>query len=201
MLKQTFIIIYFFGLIISNGTRISYTKSSRHNQIHANRKSGIDTLLIILSGLSMTVLPVIYAATSWLNFADYALSDNWRITLGLGGTSILAGVIWLLRQSHLELGRNWTPTLQLREAHQLVTSGIYSLVRHPMYAAYWGWALAQAMLLQNLIVGFSMLIIFLPTYFYRIPHEEQMMQDYFGEVYQEYMKRTGRIFPRWNKIN
>jgi protein-S-isoprenylcysteine O-methyltransferase Ste14 len=64
-----------------------------------------------------------------------------------------------------------------------------------MYAAHLLWGVAQVFLLQNWIVGFSMLITVLPGYLYRARVEEQMMLDHFGEEYREYMERTGRLFP------
>ncbi len=65
-----------------------------------------------------------------------------------------------------------------------------------MYLAHIVWALAQILLLQNWIVGPSFLLTSLPLYFVRIPREEQMMLQTFKEEYQEYMNRTGRIFPK-----
>jgi len=65
-----------------------------------------------------------------------------------------------------------------------------------MYAAHLLWGIAQALLLQNWIAGLSMLVFFLPVYLYRVPHEEQMMLEHFGEEYRSYMNRTGRIIPR-----
>jgi protein-S-isoprenylcysteine O-methyltransferase Ste14 len=58
------------------------------------------------------------------------------------------------------------------------------------------WGFAQALLLQNWIAGLSMLVFFLPVYLYRVPREEQMMLEHFGEEYRSYMNRTGRIIPR-----
>jgi protein-S-isoprenylcysteine O-methyltransferase Ste14 len=104
--------------------------------------------------------------------------------------------IWLLWRSHVDLGRHWSPTLEVRDGHTLVTGGVFSRIRHPMYAAHWVWALGQILLLQNWIVGPSMLALFLPMYFYRVGREERMMLDHFGDEYRGYMKRTGRIVPR-----
>jgi len=56
--------------------------------------------------------------------------------------------------------------------------------------------LAQALLLQNWIAGFAMLASLLPLYLVRVPREEQMMLEHFGEEYRLYMNRTGRVVPR-----
>lgn len=109
---------------------------------------------------------------------------------------ILGGALWMFWRSHADLGRNWSPSLQLRADHQLVTAGLYRSIRHPMYASQWLWSAAQPLLLQNWIVGWSGLLLFLPLYLSRVPHEEQMMPKRFGEAYRAYMSRTGRVVPR-----
>jgi protein-S-isoprenylcysteine O-methyltransferase Ste14 len=65
-----------------------------------------------------------------------------------------------------------------------------------MYAAMWLWGMAQTLLLQNWIVGWAGLVLFVPMYVLRVPREEQMMIEQFGEAYREYMIQTGRVVPR-----
>ena len=55
---------------------------------------------------------------------------------------------------------------------------------------------AQALLLHNWLVGPLGLLSFAPVFFCRVPHEEQMMLDHFGDEYRAYMARTGRVIPR-----
>jgi len=64
-----------------------------------------------------------------------------------------------------------------------------------MYAAHLLWGIAQVLLLQNWIAGFAMLATSLPLYLVRIPREEQMMLEHFGEEYHLYMSQTGRVIP------
>jgi len=86
-------------------------------------------------------------------------------------------------------------TLQLRQDHKLITSGIYRRIRHPMYTAFWLWAIAQACLLPNWFAGFAGLVGFGFLFFGRVEREEQMMLQTFGDDYREYMARTYRIIP------
>jgi protein-S-isoprenylcysteine O-methyltransferase Ste14 len=103
-------------------------------------------------------------------------------------------VFW---RAHADLGRNWSPSLQVREGHSLITRGLYQYIRHPMYASQWLYVIAQPLLLHNWIAGLGGLLLFLPLYVLRVPAEEQMMVDGFGEEYRAYMLRTGRVLPRW----
>jgi protein-S-isoprenylcysteine O-methyltransferase Ste14 len=59
----------------------------------------------------------------------------------------------------------------------------------------WLWGVAQTLLLQNRVAGFSSLVLFLPLYLLRVPREERMMVEEFGDEYRAYMDRTGRILP------
>jgi protein-S-isoprenylcysteine O-methyltransferase Ste14 len=87
-------------------------------------------------------------------------------------------------------------SLQLKDGHKLITTGVYEKIRHPMYTAFWLWALAQALLLPNWIAGFAGLVGFGALYLLRVGPEEQLMIDQFGDEYRDYMARTGRILPK-----
>ncbi|HOO53782.1 MAG TPA: hypothetical protein PLX30_06035, partial [Methanothrix sp.] len=58
------------------------------------------------------------------------------------------------------------------------------------------WAVAQLLLLQNWIAGPAFLVASIPLYVARIPREEEMMLDQFGDEYRRYLERTGRVVPR-----
>ena len=145
-----------------------------------------------LAFLGMQVLPLIYVFTSWLGFANYRLP----IWAGIVGAVLFAFAVWLLWRSHVDLGRNWSPGLELRENHALVTDGVYRHIGHPMYASHLLWAVAQGLLLQNWIAGWIFLVVGTALYVLRVRREEQMMLGQFGEAYREYMRRTGRLVPR-----
>jgi protein-S-isoprenylcysteine O-methyltransferase Ste14 len=86
-------------------------------------------------------------------------------------------------------------TLEIRETHELITSGVYRHVRHPMYSAFFLWAVAQALLLPNFVAGLAGLTGFGTLFAFRLPREERMMKESFGEAYRAYAARTKRIIP------
>jgi len=147
--------------------------------------------VLALWGVAQLVA-ILYVLTPWFDFADYRL-PVWSGPVGIG---VFAAALLLLWRSHADLGRNWSVTLQIREGHSLVTRGVYRYVRHPMYAAHWLWGIGQALLLQNWIAGPPVLVVFLALCLLRIPREEGMMLDHFGQEYRRYMARTGRFIPR-----
>jgi protein-S-isoprenylcysteine O-methyltransferase Ste14 len=115
--------------------------------------------------------------------------------LGYLGTAAAAACLWLFYLTHRELGQNWSVSLDLRERHTLVTTGVYALVRHPMYAGFWLMALAQVLLLPNWVTGPAGLVGFGILYFGRVVREEAMMISAFGDEYRSYMRRTARVVP------
>lgn len=171
--------------------RKAHTAEVRTLKTILDRKTLPDMVLLGLAGIGM-LIPLVYVFSSVLDFADYAL-PNW---IGWIGVVLFGLAIWLLWRSHANLGRNWTPTLGIREEHRLMTEGVYKYIRHPMYAAHWLWAIAQVLMLHNWIAGYSFLIVVVPHYLMRVNNEEQMMLEQFGEEYRAYMERTRRIIPR-----
>ncbi|WP_373974086.1 protein-S-isoprenylcysteine O-methyltransferase [Chitinibacter sp. SCUT-21] len=124
---------------------------------------------------------------------------NWSFSplMALMGAGVMLLSLWMLCCSQYDLAGHGTTTWQLHTGQRLVKSGIYQHIRHPMYAAFWLWGLAQAMMLQNWLTGFSGLATFAVLYSVRMPNEERMLLKHFGAEYLAYMHSTGRILPKW----
>lgn len=165
---------------------------NRQNTVADRRESAMHGLLSALSFLGTHVIPLIYVFTPWLSFADYQLP----VWAGWSGLLIFACALALIRKAHLDLGSNWSVRMEVVEGQKLITRGVYGVVRHPIYAAMWLWGIGQFLVLQNWVAGPAALALFVPIYFYRIPREERMMTDHFGDEYRGYMKQTGRIIPK-----
>ena len=188
--------VYFLGLLAELLIRLPHERQRRQNRIVVDRVSWLERLLVGLVAVGLFCIPVVYAFTPWLNRANYRLSPRATSDAGGVGAAFLGIAVWLFWRSHTDLGREWSPSLQIREGHTLITSGVYKSIRHPMYASIWLWGIAQALLLQNWVAGWAGLVLFLPMYVLRVPREEQMMLEQFGEAYRAYINRTGRVIPR-----
>ncbi|HEY1014995.1 MAG TPA: protein-S-isoprenylcysteine O-methyltransferase [Herpetosiphonaceae bacterium] len=195
-MRQPFKLLYFAGIVGQIIIRMPYERERRQRPMADSRVSGLERALFGLLSLAMFGLPALYAATRRLDFADYPLAPESRRRLGRLGAALLAASLWLFWRSHRDLDANWSPSLEIGAGHALVTDGVYRSIRHPMYASYWLWALAQALLLPNWLAGGGSLAAFLALYRLRVPAEERMMRDHFGAAYEAYAARTGRILPR-----
>jgi protein-S-isoprenylcysteine O-methyltransferase Ste14 len=184
--------IYFAGIVGQIVIRAPHNKKRKAEKMSERRITTQEKILLGLLLVGMGILPVVYAASSWLDFANYTL-PSWA---GWVGVALLASALFVFWRGHADLGLNWSPSLEIREKHELVTRGIYGVIRHPMYASQWIWVVAQALLLQNWVAGWVGLVVFVPFYFFRVRAEEAMMLDSFGEQYRDYMKRVGGVFPK-----
>lgn len=171
--------------------RYPYARRARRTPVASSRRGLRENLLLGVSLTGLGLLPVLYAATGVPRFADYPFQP----AVAALGVLVAVAALVMFRLSHKALGRNWSISLDVRDRHTLVTVGVYRWVRHPMYTAFWLWALAQALLLPNAIAGPAGLVGFGLLFFGRVDSEERMMLDAFGDQYRAYMGRTRRIIP------
>lgn len=184
--------IWLSGFVGSIVIRTPHAIANRRNRTVADRHGFGERLLLAGMFATMMILSLADIVTPFLDFAVYTLAP-WTVWFG---AVLQAGYCWLFWRSHSDLGRNWSPGLEVREGHELVTWGVYGRIRHPMYAAIWLGAAAQALLIQNWIAGLLVLPAFALMYVFRVPREEAMMEAEFGEAYVDYKARTGRIWPK-----
>ncbi len=185
--------IVFWGAIVAEMViRAPISQKQRKEAKSERRISRQETILLGLLFLAMFLLPLFYSATNWLDFANYSLP----VWAGWLGVILILPALLVFWRSHADLGLNWSPSLEIRTEHKLITNGIFGYIRHPMYASQWIWVIAQPLLLQNWIAGFLNLLVFVVFYTLRVRAEEKMMLDTFGEEYREYMNKTGALFPK-----
>jgi protein-S-isoprenylcysteine O-methyltransferase Ste14 len=151
------------------------------------RESG----LLALAVLGLFVIPAIYVLTGF----PVSLDRPFIPAVAWLGLVPMVGALWLFRRSHVDLGRNWSISLELREQHALVKTGVYRFVRHPMYSSFFLLGAAQMLLLPNWFAGLAGVAGAGILFVFRVRREEQMMLESFGDDYRSYMTHTKRIVP------
>ncbi len=189
-----FEIFYWVALLVEMTIRTPLNKARKKEKMTEQRVSSQEKLLLGLLLIGMFIIPLMYSASTWLDFANYSLSA-WAGWIGVVLIVLALIVFW---RAHADLKTNWSPSLEIREKHELITHGIYGYIRHPMYASQWLWVIAQPLLLQNWLAGWLNLVVFVFFYFLRVRAEEKLMVDTFGEQYRDYMKKVGAVFPKFN---
>ena len=110
-----------------------------------------------------------------------------------GAVLTLAGLLFTV-WARVHLGRNWSGTITVKQGHELITRGPYTLVRHPIYSglllAFIGSALARAEWRGILAV-----ILAFWALWRKLSIEEEWMRQQFGAAYEDYTRRVAALVP------
>lgn len=186
--------ILFTGIGISSYFR---RKADRESGETISRKADgtAFTTLIRIGGLVLWLSPLIYLINpAWMAWSKIGLPE-WVRWLGVViGVLCILGIYWLFSS----IGSGITPTSATRKEHRLVTSGPYRWVRHPLYTVGSSLFIAFGMMADNWFIAALGLLAFVAMAS-RTPKEEANLIAKFGDEYREYMRQTGRFFPRLTK--
>lgn len=184
-------VIWCAGIVAWAALRWIPNRRSRRVRITTTSRTPSERFSMIMSSAGLGIVPAAWVFSGWPSALDHA-AHPLLVAVGL---ALFAVSLRLFRVTHKALGAMWSHSLDLRENHRLVTAGIYARLRHPMYTAFWLWALAQPFLLANWLAGFAGIVGFGTLYFLRVGQEERMMEERFGQEYRDYCARTRRILP------
>ncbi len=103
-----------------------------------------------------------------------------------------AGMAVLVR-ARRHLGRNWSQAVSAKVGHELVTSGPYRYVRHPMYSGGFLACIGSAIVCGGAFI--FLLVILGAIFFRRVGAEDELMEQQFPNEYPDYKKRTKALIP------
>jgi protein-S-isoprenylcysteine O-methyltransferase Ste14 len=151
--------------------------------------------IVKVGGLILWLSPLVYLINpAWMAWSRMGLPE-WVRWLGIGiGALCTLGIYWLFSS----IGTGITLTSATRTKHVLVTHGPYRWIRHPLYTFGSAMFVSLGMIADNWFIGILGLLAFIPVAI-RTPKEEANLIEKFGDDYREYMKRTGRYFPKFSK--
>jgi protein-S-isoprenylcysteine O-methyltransferase Ste14 len=163
--------------------------ASRGGRSPETGRSGISLLGIALQmlGFANTGFGMIRIALPASSFAS--LAEACVVA------ALMAGAVSLFVAAGREMGRNWSLVARTREDHELVTSGAFAHVRHPIYTAMGLFLLGLAVSFgheRNLILG---LPLFAAGTWLRVREEEKLLRASFGSTYDNYAARVKRFVP------
>jgi protein-S-isoprenylcysteine O-methyltransferase Ste14 len=182
---------WFAGLVGWYIIRLPFERKAKKVGVSKSLFDRRESGLLVLAVLGLFVVPLIYVLTGFPAFFD----RPFRSSIAWLGIAAMAAALWLFRRSHADLGRNWSISLQVRQQHALIKTGIYRLIRHPMYSSFFLLGIAQMLLLPNWFAGVSGIAGAGLLFAFRVRREEQMMLESFGDDYRAYMAQTKRIVP------
>ncbi|MHA1935099.1 MAG: isoprenylcysteine carboxylmethyltransferase family protein [Candidatus Thorarchaeota archaeon] len=156
---------------------------------------GLMILTAIITVIGVVGLILYLLAPPWWTWTHLPLGE-WIQWIGIIVSTIpLFYLIWV----HRHLDNQWSIALEIQENHKLITTGPYRRVRHPMYLGIFVYTIGLCFIsIDVLVILFFVFSIWIN--YRRIPSEEQMMIDQFGEEYIKYMKRTGKLIPSMRRV-
>ena len=181
-----------FGIRIYFQSRVLH--EDREINIQENKLSlaagSIAALTTLVFGAEYIFFPGVFSFAYLLDYPDWL---RWL------GALTLTGGIALLGSAHYHLGKSFYSLVVSKEEHKLVTSGPYRWVRHPIYTAYLINYVAGGLLASNLVLTFIPVIFFGLMIVNRIPREEEVMREEFGQDYIDLEERTGQLLPKLDR--
>jgi protein-S-isoprenylcysteine O-methyltransferase Ste14 len=142
----------------------------------------------MLSAVALLALPRVPVPLLERRFLPSGIGCFWS------GAAITAGGLLFSVWARRHLGRNWSRAVTLKKDHELITSGPYALVRHPIYTglllAFLGSAVARGEWRGLLAVA-----LVLEALWAKLRLEEKWMRAQFGESYEAYSRRVASLVP------
>ena len=157
------------------------------------REESVASKLAGLLGMAGFISVVAYMINpSWLAFADL----SFPLWLRWAGVCIAIIGFALLQWAELTLANNWSDKPRMMKEQTFITSGPYRTIRHPIYTAFILILGSPLLISANWLIGLCWLGMIVLEVISRINFEESLMIEFFGNQYREYMKKTGRLFPK-----
>lgn len=111
----------------------------------------------------------------------------------IGAAVTAAGLLFAV-WARQHLGSNWSRSVTIKVSHELITSGPYALVRHPIYTGILIGFLGTAIALSQ-VRGFIAFVLILVVFWAKLRLEEAWMRSQFGETYAAYAHQTAALVP------
>jgi protein-S-isoprenylcysteine O-methyltransferase len=174
-------LIYAFWIILVAYLTVAAIGVKREPQGHLLQSFGL--MFSIIAAFVLPYLPIF----GFVNFAPVT-----PVLSSIGVILCAAGMAFLV-WARQHLGKNWSQTVSAKIGHELVTSGPYRYVRHPMYAGGLIAAIGSAIVCGGAFI--FLLVILGSLFLWRVGAEDKLMAEQFPNEYPEYKKRTKALIP------
>jgi protein-S-isoprenylcysteine O-methyltransferase Ste14 len=161
------------------------TKTTQRLEPAASRILRVLIFVVAIALVSTTRIPL-----PWLYHPLWPVG---LLPFWLGAVVTIAGLL-LAVWARVHLGRNWSRSVTIKQDHELITTGPYATVRHPIYTGILTGLLGTAIALCQ-VRGFITLALFFLAFWIKLRMEEEWMRSQFGEPYDAYANRTAALVP------
>jgi protein-S-isoprenylcysteine O-methyltransferase Ste14 len=161
------------------------TKTTQRLEPAASRIIRVLVFLFVIVLLATNRIPLPWL---YLQLWPAGLLPFW-----LGAAVTIGGILFAV-WAREHLGRNWSRSVTIKQDHELITSGPYGLVRHPIYTGILAGFIGMAIAVSQVrgVVAFVLIFVVLWA---KLRMEEQWMRSQFGETYATYAHHTAALVP------
>lgn len=160
----------------------------------SRRTSTVPNLALQIPASALLVIGFVFLLSPSIRALNVPITPH-NAPFGIAGLVLdLAGVAFAI-WARLTLGTNWSGIIvTTKQGHELVQTGPYAIVRHPIYAGILLAAIGMAMTLGTLAGYIGVAAVFIAIMI-RVSIEEKLMSGRFGETYEAYRRRTSKLVP------
>jgi protein-S-isoprenylcysteine O-methyltransferase Ste14 len=149
----------------------------------------------ILLRIFLLLIAIVLLSTGWIPL-PWLYFHFWPVGLWsfwLGAAITVAGLLFAV-WARVHLGRNWSSSVTIKEGHELITTGPYAVVRHPIYTGILTGLIGTAIAVSQ-VRGLIAFVLFRVAFWLKFRLEEAWMRSQFGEKYAAYARRTAALVP------
>jgi protein-S-isoprenylcysteine O-methyltransferase Ste14 len=161
------------------------TKTTQRLEPAASRILRVVIFVVAITLLCTTRIPL---PLLYLHLWPAGLFPFW-----LGVAIAIAGLLFAV-WAREHLGSNWSRSVTIKQGHELITTGPYAVVRHPIYTGILTGFLGMAIAISQ-VRGFIVFVLIFLVLWIKLRMEEQWMRSQFGETYASYAHQTAALVP------
>ncbi|HVN93130.1 MAG TPA: isoprenylcysteine carboxylmethyltransferase family protein [Terracidiphilus sp.] len=161
------------------------TKTTERLEPAASRMLRVTIFLIIFALVSPLRIPL-----PWLYVHLWPVG-LWPFWIG-AAVNVTGLVFAVWAREHL--GRNWSRSVTIKQDHELITTGPYSTLRHPIYTGILTGFVGSAIAITQ-VRGVVALVLMFISFWLKLRMEEKWMRQQFGETYIDYTLHTAALVP------
>ena len=185
-----FMAVLFIPIFIAGVVMLVRSPELLEKRLSAKERASEQSLVVKLSGLLFVAVFVIAGFNwryGWCMLPEWAVWS--AVVLFLAGYMLYAEVL----RENVYLSR----TIEVQAGQKVIDTGLYAIVRHPMYTATILLFLAMPLVLSSPL-SFALMLLYIPLIIKRIKHEEALLEREL-EGYSDYMRRVKyRLIPYIN---
>jgi protein-S-isoprenylcysteine O-methyltransferase Ste14 len=148
---------------------------------------------LALQGVGFAVVWAVRRTPAYTPLIERQFALN--VVLEVLAVMVAAASVWLVLSAVRELGKQWSLQARLVEGHKLITTGVYQIVRHPIYTAMFGMLVATGIVYSHWAALIAGTVVFWIGTKIRTVSEERLLAEAFGEEFTEWKARVPGLIP------